>query len=78
MVVKLQINPEKDVETVKVDLKLSILEPIHAEVMTKIYYHFKNEESKTILSGWDLAGVIVAIQKGRSGGVTNFKNNSKN
>ena len=30
-------DPEKDVTTIKVDLRLFTLKPLHAEVMTEIY-----------------------------------------
>ena len=68
---ELQIDPEKDMTTIKVDLKLSTLKP-NAKVMTKIYHNFKNEERKGIMNNWNAAGVIGAIQKGRSGEVIDF------
>ena len=57
---ELQIDPEKDMTTIKVDLKLSSLKP-NAKVMTKIYHNFKNEERKGIMNNWSAAGVIDAI-----------------
>ena len=68
---ELQIDPEKDMTTIKVDLKLFTLKP-NAKVMTKIYHNFKNEERKRIMNSWKAAGVIGTIQKGRSGEVIDF------
>ena len=48
---ELEIDPEKDLTTIKVDLTLSTLKPIHAMVMTKIYQHFNKDGRETILNG---------------------------
>ena len=37
---ELEIGPEKDVTTIKIDLTLSTLKPIHAMMTTNIYQHF--------------------------------------
>ena len=66
---ELQIDPEKDMTTIKVDLKLSTLKP-NAKVMTKIYHNFKNGERKRIMNSWKAAGVIGTIQKSRSGEIS--------
>ena len=42
---ELESNPEKDVKTIKVDLKLSTLKPIHAKLMNEIYKHFKQSDN---------------------------------
>ena len=47
---ELQLNPDKDVTTIKVDLKLSTLKPITGKVMTEIYEHFKHDEREIILT----------------------------
>ena len=36
---ELESDPNKDVTTIKVDLKLSTLKPIHAKLMNEIYQH---------------------------------------
>ena len=69
---ELQIGPEKDVTTIKIDLTLSTLKPIHAMVMTNIYQHFNKNGRETILNGWKVAGVIRAAEEGRSGAAINF------
>ena len=69
---ELEIDPEKDVTTIKVDLTLSTLKPIHAMVMTEIYQHFNKDGQETILNGWKAAGVVRAVEEGRSGAVIDF------
>ena len=69
---ELQIGPEKDVTTIKIDFTLSTLKPIHAMVMTNIYQHFNKNGRETILNGWKAAGVIRAVEEGRSGAAINF------
>ena len=60
---ELEIDPEKDVTTIKVDLTLSTLKPIHAMVMTKIYQHFNKDGRETILNGWKVAGVVRFVEE---------------
>ena len=43
---ELESDPEKDVTTITVDLKLSTLKPIHATVMTNIYNHLQEQDAK--------------------------------
>ena len=69
---ELEIDLEKDVTTIKVDLTLSTLKPIHAMVMTEIYQHFNKDGRETILNGWKAAGVVRAVEEGRSGAVIDF------
>ena len=66
---ELQTNPDKDVTTIEVDLRLSTLKPIHAKVMGQIYQHFKTEGRQTIINGWKAAGVIKAVADARNGHV---------
>ena len=69
---KLESDPEKDVTTIEVDLKLSTLKPIHAKLMKKIYQHFKQAGRRTILNGWKSAGVVRAVEDARSGAGAEF------
>ena len=69
---ELESDPEKDVTTIKVDLKLSTLKPIHAKLMNEIYQHFKQAGRQTILNGWKSAGVVRAVADARSGAVAEF------
>ena len=64
---ELESDPNKDVTTIKVDLKFSTLKPIHAKLMNKIYQHFKQAGRQTILNGWESAGVVGAVDDARSG-----------
>ena len=41
--------PDRDVTTIKVDLRLSTLKPRHAKVMTDMYQHLKSEKGKEII-----------------------------
>ena len=60
-------NPEVDVTTIKVDLKLSTLKPKHAETIIRIYKYLQTEEGKKIiLSGWKAAGITEALQEARN------------
>lgn len=60
-------NPDVDVTTIKVDLKLSTLKPKHAETIISIYKYFQTEEGKNIiLSGWKAAGITEALQAARN------------
>ena len=61
-------DPEKDVTTIDVDLKLSTLKPKHGEVMCDVYNYLKSMKDKNIiLSGWKAAGITSAINEGRAG-----------
>ena len=68
----LQVDPEKYVTTIKVDLRLSALKPLHTNVMADIYEHFKQEGRGTILNGWKASGVNQAVQDARNGTVLDF------
>ena len=69
---QLKIDPQKDVTTIKVDLTLSTLKSIHTMMMTEIYQYFNKDGQETILNGWKAAGVVCAIDEGRSGAIINF------
>ena len=42
-------NPNINVTTIEVDLKLSTLKPLHAATLIKIYNFFKTDEGKKII-----------------------------
>ena len=57
-------DPKRDVTTIKVDLKLSTLKPIHAKTVSKVYYYLKNDKGKqVILNGFLAAGITEAVKK---------------
>ena len=57
-------DPKQDVTTIKVDLKLSTLKPIHAKTVSKVYEHLKSDKGKqVILNGFREAGVTEAVKK---------------
>ena len=39
-------DPDRDITTIQVDLRLSTLKPRHANVMTNMYQHLKSEKGK--------------------------------
>ena len=51
-------DPDRDVTTVQVDLRLSTLNPRHAKVMTVMYHHLKSEKGREIMkAGWKAVGI---------------------
>ena len=51
----LKNDPDRDVLTIKIDLRLK---PRHAKVMTDMYQHLKSEKGKEIIkTGWKVAGI---------------------
>ena len=63
-------NPQRDVTTIEVDLKLSTLKSMHGKLMITVYDFLRKEQGKQIiLSGRRAAGIAEAIKKARSTGV---------
>ena len=57
-------DPKRDVTTIKVDLKLSTLKPIHAKTVSKVYEHLKSDKGKqVILNGFRAAVITEAVKK---------------
>ena len=55
----------KPVEEIKVELKLSILKPLHAKWITELYNYLTSAEMKgIILDGWRRAGILDAVENG--------------
>ena len=65
----LEKEPNRDVATIKVDLKLSTLKPIHAMVLMGIYDFLLSEKGKkVVLNGWKAAGITEALEHARMQG----------
>ena len=61
-------DPEKDVTTIDVDLKLSNLKSKHGEVMCDVYNYLKSMKGENIiLPGWKAARITSAINEGCAG-----------
>ena len=59
-------DPNINVITIDVDLKLTTLKPLHAATVIKMYNVFKTDEGKKIiLSGWRAAGITEALKTAR-------------
>ncbi|PFX11493.1 hypothetical protein AWC38_SpisGene24750 [Stylophora pistillata] len=64
----LEKDPQRDVTTIEVDLKLSTLKPIHAKLLMSIYEFLQGEKGrKIILNGWKAAGITEAVESARKG-----------
>ena len=62
----LEIDPQRDVTTIEVDLKLSILKPIHAKLLMSIHEFLQGEKGrKIILNGWKAARITDAVESAR-------------
>ena len=63
---ELEADPSRDVTMIKVDLSLSALKPVHANLMKDIYEHFKTDKGKGIIkAGWKAAGIMEAVNSTR-------------
>ena len=62
-------DPNKDVITIQVDLKLSTLK--HGKVMCELYDYLKSDKY-IIMAGWRAAGILDAVEKGRTGQLPNL------
>ena len=61
-------DPDRDVTTIKVDLRLSTLKPCHVKIMTDMYQHLKFQKRKnTIKAGWRAAGIRYILKDVREG-----------
>ena len=56
-------DPKQDVTTIKVDLKLSSLKPIHAKTVSKVYKHLKSNKGKKVMLNKFLAACITEAVK---------------
>ena len=61
-------DPDRDVTTIQVGLRLSILKPRNARVMTDIYQYLKSQRGKEIIkAGWREAGITDVLKDSREG-----------
>ena len=61
-------NPDINVTTIKVDLRLKTLNPRQALTTQRVYKFLKSERGKEIiLAGWKAAGIMGAVKKGHNG-----------
>ena len=59
-------DPDRDVTTIQVGLRLSILKPRNARVMTDIYQYLKSQRGKEIIkAGWREAGITDVLKDSR-------------
>ena len=65
----LEKEPNRDVATINVDLKLSTLKAIHAMVLMGIYDFLLSEKGKkVVLNGWKAAEITEALEHARMQG----------
>ena len=61
-------NQFKSMEEIDIDLKLSILKPLHASWLIELFDHMTSPAGKAVsLKGWEVAGITDAVKKGTSG-----------
>ena len=61
-------DPNRDVTTIKVDLKLTTLKPLHLQSLKTICDIFKTVEGHEIIrSGFRFAGVTNSVKEAREG-----------
>ena len=62
----LKTDPDRDVVSIEVDLRLLTLKPYHAKVMTDLYHHLQSHKGKEIIkAGWKAAGITDILQNSR-------------
>ena len=72
----LQNEPDRDVTTIQVDLRLSTLKPRHGKVMTELYHHFQSQRGKEIIkAGWKAAGITDNLSTARKNNKNVIKDN---
>ena len=63
----LKLDPDRDVTTIKVDLRLSTLKPHHAKIMTDVYRYLKSPKGQDIIkNGWKAAGITDTVNQTRA------------
>ena len=61
-------DPDRDVTTIKVDLRVSTFKSRHAKVMTHVYLHLKSKKGKEIIkAGWRAAGITDILKEALEG-----------
>ena len=71
----LEIDPDRDVASIEVDLRLSTLKPRHAKVMSELYDHLRTPAGKDIRAGWKAAGISKILADARKNQKNPIKDN---
>ena len=72
----LEIEPDRDVASIEVDLRLSTLKPRHAKVMMELYEYLQTEAGKKIIkAGWKAAGITDNLENARQSNINPIKDN---
>ena len=72
----LEIDPDRDVPNIEIDLRLSTLKLRHAKVMTDLYHHLQSHKGKEIIkAGWKAAGITDILQNSRRNNENLIKEN---
>ena len=62
----IRLNPTAPIEDAKVDIRMSVIKPLHAKTMHKAYQFFSApERRKVIVNGFRSAGIQEAVTKAR-------------
>ena len=73
----LKQNPTRDVTTIKVDLRLSVLKLLRDNVMKEAYQFFESlKDKEMILSGWRGAGITESLRQTREANENSVSLNS--
>ena len=60
-------NPDMDMGDISIDTRRTIVRPMHARSLTKVYNMFKTESGERIINnGWKAAGIVDAVKDCRS------------
>ena len=66
--IAVQLDEGKEIEDVAVQLKLSVLKPLHANWIIDLFNYFTSEKGREIIStGWKAAFITEAISTGSHG-----------
>ena len=61
-------NRFKSMDKIDIDLKSSVLKPLHATWLIEPFDHMTSPAGKAVsLKGWEVAGITDAVKKGTSG-----------
>ena len=59
-----------EISDFKLDIRLSVLKPLHARAISESYEHFKTPEGKELIrSGWRASGITSAVERYRQDGI---------
>ena len=72
----LKTDPDQDITSIEVDLRLSTLKPRHAKVMTVLYHHLQSRKGKEIIkAGWKATGITDILQNSQRNNENLIKEN---